>query len=172
MSFRNYVVKSNPSDYCYAISAYYAMISVSNKLPNLDGFRYVINEFASEDIKDICEVFHCHTGKSDPLTLLKAASDNQLFDLSIIDFDGDVVYSTYTSDIIVEHKKHIYEIAAGFYFCYSHWVSVVQEEGEYWLFNDSAKPTKLNVDSLPQFVKPEGYEKEFECVGTLFVKLY
>ena len=86
--------------------------------------------------------------------------------------DGDVVYYAYTSDIIVENKNHVYEVAAGFYFCNSHWVSVIQEEGEYWLFNDSAKPTKLNVDSLPQFVRPEGYEKDFMCVGTLFVKRY
>lgn len=172
MSFRNYFIKSNPSDYCYAISAYYAMVSASNKLPKLDGFRYVINEFAGEDIKDICEVFHHHKGKSDPLTIIKAAGDIQLFNLSIIDFDGDVVYYAYTSDIIVENKNHVYEVAAGFYFCNSHWVSVIQEEGEYWLFNDSAKPTKLNVDSLPQFVRPEGYEKDFMCVGTLFVKQY
>ena len=75
MSFRNYFIKSNPSDYCYAISAYYAMVSASNKLPKLDGFRYVINEFAGEDIKDICEVFHHHKGKSDPLTIIKAAND-------------------------------------------------------------------------------------------------
>ena len=110
--------------------------------------------------------------KSDPLTIIKAAGDIQLFNLSIIDFEGDVVYYAYTSDIIVENKNHVYEVAAGFYFCNSHWVSVIQEEGEYWLFNDSAKPTKLNVDSLPQFVRPEGYEKDFMCVGTLFVKRY
>ena len=175
-----YQIKKNPSTYCYAISSYYALISVINKNPMLGALNEVIQSVGQPEVEfdKFVSMYYEHQGPDDPTYFLSSLADNKLFNLSFYSFQAnrngiipDIVVSRYTDKTEVVQDGHTYRLAAGLYYGNFHWMSVVQEQGNFYCFNDSATPIKITANSLPSSFEYPGYDKEFQCIHLLFVRM-
>ena len=175
-----YHIKENPSTYCYAISSYYALISVINKNPMLNALNDVIQSVGQPEVRieDFVSMYHNHTGPDDPIDFLNSLAENKLFNLSLFSFQADVngvlpdiVVSSYTDKREVVQNGHTYRLAAGLYYGGNHWISVVQERSGYYCFNDSARPIRIIANSIPESFKYPGNDNEFKCFELLFVRM-
>ena len=175
-----YHIKKNPSNYCYAISSYYALISVINKNPMLGALNDVIQSVGQPEVEfdKFVSMYYTHTGEDDPNNFLLSLASNGLFNLSFCSFSADdngvlpdVVVSGYTHETEVVQDGHTYRLAAGLYHGGNHWISVVQERGGYYCFNDSAEPFEMSVNSIPFRFEYPGNDNVFECLELLLVRV-